>query len=93
MIYISNLREDVRQAFVDYEEKHKLLSEQVQNAISQLRDELDMQNAESHSKVEELERKITSLETEISKKAWQIAVSVIASVSLLLNFLQLLGVI
>ena len=90
---ISDLREDVRQAFEDYEEKHKLFSEQVQNAISQLRDELDMQNAESHSKVEELERKITSLETEISKKAWKIAVSVIASVSLLLNFLQLLGVI
>lgn len=42
LLYVSNLREDVSQAFVDYEEKHKLLSEQVQNAISQLRDELDI---------------------------------------------------
>ena len=87
-----NIRENIQKFNENFDERLANLSMESKKAVAELQSELNTQNKVNNSRIENLENRVHSLNTVVSKKFWKIAVSAIAGVSLLLNVLQLLGI-
>lgn len=83
--HIEDISDSIKKANEAFEEKIVDLSTELQNAIAELKDGTNL-------KVGNLEDRIDSLDKAFSKKVWKIAVSVVAGTSLILNALQILGI-
>lgn len=89
---IGDISESIRKSNDYFEEKLANLSTELKNTFAELKGELEIQMKDINEKIEDLEKRINSLDRAVSKKVWKIAVSVVAGASLLLNILQLLGI-
>ena len=83
---IEDISGSIQKANDNFEGKLVNLSTEFKNAIAQLKEETNL-------KIANLEDRIDSLDKAFSKKVWKIAISVVAGASLILNILQILGII
>lgn len=89
---IGDINETFRKSNANFDNKLANLSVEFKNTIDELKGDLENQTKDINAKIEDLENRINSLDRTVSKKVWKIAVSVVAGASLLLNILQLLGI-
>lgn len=90
---IGIINEVIQTSNEDFEQKLANCSTALKNDISELKKELGNQTKDINIKIENLENRINIIDAAVSKKAWKIAVSVVAGASLLLNLLQIIGII
>lgn len=70
-----------------------LLEEKINSQISDVKNNISTVKTELNNSIDELKERISAVENTISKKGWKIAIAGVAIASLLLNVLQLAGVI
>lgn len=90
---ISCVETDLKQDNVVLEKKVDAILEELKSTIACLQNDVELNHAEVNGKIEELEKKITALDIVVNKKTWKIAISIVAGASLLLNLLQIIGII
>ena len=83
---IEDISGSIQKANENFEDKFVTLSTELKNTIAELKEETNL-------KIANLEDRIDSLDKAFSKKVWKIAISVVAGASLILNILQILGII
>ena len=90
---ISELRAEADQSNDEHKKKLENTADELKQIIEQLKNEVSANKIATDSKAEELESRINVLSDAMSKKGWKIAVTVVAATSLLLNILQIFGII
>lgn len=90
---IGIINEIIQKSNEDFDQKLANCSTALKNDVAELKKELGNQTKDINTKIENLENRINIIDTAVSKKAWKIAVSVVAGASLILNLLQIIGII
>lgn len=89
---ISLVKEDLSKAEVDLSDKINSVEEKLINTIAELKEGISNKDKEVYNKLADLKDRIDSLDVRTSKLGWKIGVSVVAAVSLILNILQIYGI-
>lgn len=90
---IENINENICKSNDNFEDKYANLSIELINAVAKLNSEREKQTKNINTRIEDLDNRIDSLNTIVNKKVWKIVISVVAGASLILNFMQIIGII
>ena len=90
---ISLVKEDLHKTETDLSNELNSIEEKLINTISELKEEISKKDKEVNNKLTDLKNRIDNLETLTSKMGWKIGISIVAAGSLILNILQIFGVI
>lgn len=84
--------QDISKKVEGLDQNLKTISEEFENALRQLKVELESQKEKTNNKIEELESKIRDIDVTTRKKAWKVIITFSIIILLVLNILQILGV-
>jgi len=90
---ISLVKENLHKTETDLSNELNSIEEKLINTISELKEEISKKDKEVNNKLTDLKNRIDNLETLTSKMGWKIGISIVAAGSLILNILQIFGVI
>lgn len=90
---ISLVKENLHKTETDLSNELNSIEEKLINTISELKEEISKKDKEVNNKLTDLKNRIDNLETLTSKTGWKIGISIVAAGSLILNILQIFGVI
>lgn len=90
---ISLVKENLHKTETDLSNELNSIEEKLINTISELKEEVSKKDKEVNNKLTDLKNRIDNLETLTSKMGWKIGISIVAAGSLILNILQIFGVI
>lgn len=90
---ISLVKENLHKTETDLSNELNSIEEKLINTISELKEEVSKKDKEVNNKLTDLKNRIDNLETLTSKTGWKIGISIVAAGSLILNILQIFGVI
>lgn len=89
---ILEVKDDLSKSEIDLLDKINSLEEKLNNTIAGLNEEITRKNREVENKLSDLKDRIYNLDVRTSKLGWKIAISIVAVGSLILNILQIYGV-
>ena len=89
---ISLIKEDLSKVETDLSVKINSLEEKVINTITELMGETSNKDKEVYNNLTDLKDRIDSLDVITSKLGWKIGISIVAAGSLILNILQICGI-
>ncbi|ASW42867.1 hypothetical protein [Clostridium isatidis] len=90
---ISLVKENLHKTETDLSNELNSIEEKLINTISELKEEVSKKDKEVNNKLTDLKNRIDNLETLTSKTGWKIGISIVAAGSLILNILQIFGII
>ncbi|AFS77513.1 hypothetical protein Curi_c04380 [Gottschalkia acidurici 9a] len=89
---ISSVKEDLSKVEVDLSDEINSVEEKLINTITELKEEILNKDKEVYNKLTDLKDRIESLDAITSKLGWKIGIAVVAAGSLILNILQICGI-
>lgn len=89
---ISLVKEDLSKAEVDLSDEINSVEEKLINTIAELKEGILNKDKEVYNKLADLKDRIDRLDVRASKLGWKIGISVVTAVSLILNILQICGI-
>lgn len=90
---INDTQDTIHKANVDFMNEIHNISIEFNNIIDKLKNDINIRDDSIEHRIETLESQINLLNMTVSKKGWKIVISIIASASVVLNILQITGVI
>ncbi|WMJ89250.1 hypothetical protein [Anaerocolumna sp. MB42-C2] len=90
---ISLLKEDLSKVEVDLSHEINSVEEKLINTIAELKEEISDKDKEVYDKYTDLKGRIDRLDVITKKFGWKIGISIVAAGSLILNILQICGII
>lgn len=88
----SLVKEDLSKVEVDLSDEINSIKEKLINTIAELKEEISNKDKEVYNKLTDLKDRIDSIDAITSKLGWKIGISVVAAGSLILNILQICGI-
>ena len=89
---IAEVKTESEEKNISFEKKLESIAKEHKADIIKLREETTTKNKELENKLTELTDKLNAINVRMNKKIWKIAISVVAAGSLVLNILQITGV-
>ncbi|EKQ56198.1 MULTISPECIES: hypothetical protein [unclassified Clostridium] len=89
---ISLVKEDLSKVEVDLSDEINSVKEKLVNTIVELKEEILNKDKEVYDKLTDLKDRIDRLDVKTSKLGWKIGIFVVATGSLILNILQICGI-
>lgn len=89
---ISLVKEDVSKLEVDLSDEINSNEKKLVNTIAELKEEISNKDKEVYNKLTDLKNRIDRLDIITSKLGWKIGISIVAMGSLILNILQICGI-
>jgi len=89
---ISLLKEELSKVEVDLSHEINFVEEKLINTIAELKEEISNKDKEVYDKYTDLKGRIDNLNVITKKLGWKIGISIVAAGSLILNILQICGI-
>lgn len=89
---ISLVKEELSKVEVDLSDEINSVEEKLTNTIAELKKEILNKDKEVYNKLTDLKGRIDNLDDKTRKSGWKIGISIVAAVSLILNILQVCGI-